>query len=148
VTTALDALLDRHGRDPTRLVQLLREVVATDGYAAPAVITALAAGLGLPRARVEGVASFYSFLGTRPAGAYRLRFSDNVTDRMAGSEALRAQLVAALGDADATVATTGCTGLCDQGPALLANDRAIPRLDPPTIGAIAALVRARVPVDA
>jgi len=35
---------------------------------------------------VTGVASFYSFLVVDPHGAYRVLFSDNITDRMAGSE--------------------------------------------------------------
>ena len=41
----------------------------------------LAAALGIPRARVEGVAGFYIFLYTRPVGRYRVLFSDNITDR-------------------------------------------------------------------
>jgi [NiFe] hydrogenase diaphorase moiety large subunit len=144
----IDAVLARHGRDPTRLVQILRDVVEVHGHVPAAVLTAVAAGLGLPRARVEGVADFYSFLGTHPRGRYRIHFSDNVTDRMAGAAALRAQLVAALhGDPEVHVDVTGCTGLCDQGPALLVNGRPVGRLDPPRIGAIASLVRGRVPLD-
>jgi len=41
--------------------------------------------LGVSIATARGVAAFYSFLYTEPQGAYRLLFSDNVTDRMHGS---------------------------------------------------------------
>ncbi len=144
----IEDLLDRHRRDPARLVQILREVAAAHGHVPAAAITAVAAGLSLPRARVEGVAGFYAFLGTRPAGRYRVWFSDNVTDRMAGSDDLRARLAAALaGDPEVTIDVTGCTGLCDQGPAMLVNGRPIGRLDPAKIGAIGALIAGRVPVD-
>ena len=152
--TDLDALLDRHGRDPTRLVQILRDVIAHDNRVTPADITGIARGLGLPRARVEGVTDFYAFLGTRPRGRYDVRFSDNITDEMAGSAALRQRLLDAfelkLGEVSAdgrlSVGLTSCTGLCDQGPALLVNGTPIPRLTPARIGAIAALIRAEVPI--
>jgi [NiFe] hydrogenase diaphorase moiety large subunit len=129
-------------------VQLLRDVVEVHGHVPPAALTEISVALGLPRARVEGVAGFYSFLGTRPAGRYRIRFSDNVTDRMAGSVALRAALTEVLrGDPEVDVDVTGCTGLCDQGPALLVNGQPMGRLDPARIGAVGALVQSRVPVD-
>ena len=72
----LVALLERHRHDPTRLVQILRDVQESNGWISPAVITELAGHLGLPRARVEGVAGFYSFFSTTPQGEYRVLFSD------------------------------------------------------------------------
>ena len=122
---ALAGLLDRHHHDPTRLVQLLREVQEAAGWISPQVITEVAGRLGLPRARVEGVAGFYSFFATSKQGDYRILFSDNVTDVMLGSVALRERLCRALGvrlgevtpDGLASVGLTSCTGLCDQGPA-------------------------------
>jgi [NiFe] hydrogenase diaphorase moiety large subunit len=49
-------------------------------------------------------------------------------------------------DGQVSVDLTSCTGLCDQGPALLVNDRAIGRLTPARIGAIASLIRGGSPV--
>jgi [NiFe] hydrogenase diaphorase moiety large subunit len=156
MSSGTSAILARHHHDPTRLVQILRDVTAAEGFISPPTLTALAQGLGLPRARVEGVAGFYSFFDTAPMGRYRLRFSDNITDRMAGGVALRERLLASfqlsLGEVSRdgllSVRTTSCTGLCDQGPALLVNDRAIGRLTPARIGAISALIRASVPLEA
>src|SRR5208283_2551071 len=107
------------------------------------------------RARVEGVASFYSFLHLAPAGRYRVLFSDNITDRMAGSEPLLNRLCTSLWlecgktseDALVSVDTTSCTGMCDQAPALLVNSRAIPNLTPERIDQIGELIRAQVPLD-
>jgi len=150
----LDALLDRHGRDPTRLVQILIDVMAHEQRITPAAITHVARGLGLPRARVEGVSDFYAFLGTRPRGRYHVLFSDNITDVMAGSGALQKRLLDAFelklggvsADGRLSVGLTSCTGLCDQGPAMLVNGTPIPRLTPARIGAITALIRADVPI--
>ncbi len=149
-------LLERHRHDPTRLVQMLREVQAAEGWISPTRITELAGALGLPRARVEGVAGFYAFFATTPVGAYRVLFSDNITDRMLGSVALRERLCAKLGvgpgevraDARVSVAVTSCTGLCDQGPALLVNGHAIGRLTDARIDLIARCIEAQAPVEA
>ena len=87
-TAELEDILERHRRDPLQLLQILIELQARDGWLAPATLSALADALGMPRARVESTASFYSFLHTRPAGEYRILFSDNITDRMLGNMAL------------------------------------------------------------
>jgi [NiFe] hydrogenase diaphorase moiety large subunit len=154
VVDVLSTILARNLSDPTRLVQVLRDVMASEGWIAPATLTTIAAGLGLPCARVEGVATFYSFFATRPRGRFRVLFSDNITDVMAGSEELRARLLKAFdlkpgqvsADGLVSVGTTSCTGLCDQGPAMLVNDVAIARLTPQRVGMIASLIRAGTPV--
>ena len=87
-TLDLAAILQRHGGDPTRLVQILHDVTAALGHVPPATITELAARLGVARAHVEGVVGFYSFFSAAPQGRFRVRFSDNITDQMAGSHAL------------------------------------------------------------
>jgi len=151
----LDAILERHGKARTELVQILREAQEPEGWIRPEAITAIARALKLPRARVEGVASFYSFLHLKPGGRYRLRFSDNITDRMAGSELLLARLCELLWaergrtseDGLVSIDTTSCTGMCDQGPALLANGWAIPRLTRARIEQIVELVRSEQRVE-
>lgn len=155
MTLDLPVLVARHGGDPSRLVQILRDVMAIDGYVSPPVITELARLLSLPRGRVEGVVGFYSFFASEPRGRFRVLFSDNITDELAGSHALRQRMLDAFHvlpgevsrDGLVSIGTTSCTGLCDQGPAMLVNDRAIGRLTPARIGAITSLIRGGVPVD-
>ncbi len=152
---SVDAVVERYHADAAYLVQMLREIQETRGWIAPPVVTELARTLGLSRARVEGVAAFYSFLHLRPVGAYRVLFSDNVTDRMQGSEALLAYLSEKLWvekgklseDGLLSIDTTSCTGLCDQGPGLLVNGRAIPRASRERLDVIAALILDRQPLD-
>lgn len=151
----LEAIVAAHGDDPSRLVEMLHQVVAAQGRASPDVITRLAQRLGLSRAQVEGVAGFYSFFGQAERGLFRVLFSDNATDEIAGSRELLGRLCRAFNVAPGEVSrsglvsigTTSCTGLCDQGPALLANGRAVPRLTKQRVGAIAALIHGRVPVE-
>ena len=153
---AIDAIIDRYHGVPTALLQILRETQEARSWLAPAAITHIASRLRLPRARVEGVAGFYSFLHLQPAGSYRVRFSDNITDRMAGSIALLDRLCKSLWlergkvseDGLVSVDTTSCIGMNDQAPALLVNGRTIARLTPERIDVIAELIRAQVGLDA
>jgi len=155
LATDLPDLLARHGARPQALVQILRELQALRGWLSRDSLHEVAAALGMTLAQVEGVAGFYRFFHTRPVGAYRVLFSDNVTDRMLGSEALMADLCRRLGvapgrlgeDGLVSVGRTSCTGLCDQGPALLINHhQVVTRLDATRVAQLAGLIRARVPV--
>jgi len=141
-------------RQPNSLVQLLREAQAKHGWLPRPLLARLAGELGLSLAHVEGVASFYRFFHLQPVGRYRLLFSDNITDRMLGNQALMADLCARLGvqpgvmrsDGRVSVATASCTGLGDQGPALLVNHhQVVTRLDAQRVARIAELVEADVP---
>ena len=147
--------LARHGADPHALVQILREVQTDLGWLSRQTQQRIATGLGVPITRVESVVRFYSFFYDEPRGAYRLLVSDNVTDRMAGSQALFARLCAAFDvkpgevsrDGLVSVALTSCTGMCDQGPGLLVNNIALPRLGEIPVDELVALVRARKPLS-
>ncbi len=151
----LAPILVRYERDPTRLVQILLAAQDALGYLPPAALTHISRAVDLPRARVEGVASFYSFLHLEPVGRYRVLFSDNITDRMLGSVDLRERLCNKLWlergkvseDGLVSVDTTSCTGLCDQGPAMLVNGRAMSRLSGERVDRISELIRAQTPLD-
>ena len=152
----LALVLARHGCDQHALVQILRELQAAQGWLPRGTLAQVAEALGLTLAQVEGVAGFYRFLHTRPAGRYRILFSDNVTDRMLGSETLLADLCQRLGvvpgqcraDGLVSVERTSCTGLCDQGPALLVNHhQVVTRLDAQRVAELAVLVHDEVPAE-
>ena len=150
----LTDILDRHGRDGTRLMQILREAHEALGWLSPETITAIAAGIGWPRAKVEGTAGFYAFFHTRPMGEYRVLWSDNITDRMLGNMDLLQAMCQKLWlepgrvseDGLVSVDTTSCTGMCDQGPAVLVNYRAIPRMTLERVEQMVELIRAHKPL--
>ncbi|MFZ5484893.1 MAG: NAD(P)H-dependent oxidoreductase subunit E [Pseudomonadota bacterium] len=146
----LHAILDRHPRRPESLLQVLRDLQQACGQIPPGQDQAVAEALGVPLARVRGVAGFYSFLSLEPRGRYQVLFSDNITDRMLGSQDLLQALCSKLWlepgkvseDGLVSVGTTSCTGLCDQGPALLVNGRPITRMSHQRVTEIAELIRA------
>ena len=154
VAGIVDRVLVRYRRDPTCMVQMLREVQEALDWIPPEAIDRMQAALSVPRTKIEGVAGFYAFFYLQPLGRYRILFSDNITDRMLGSEALQQQLCSNLWvepgkvseDGLVSVDRTSCTGLCDQGPAMLVNNRAISRLTAARIDRVAELVRDKVPL--
>ncbi len=151
---AIESVLDRHRHDSGLLLQILRDIQDELGWIAPETASSVAAALNIPKPRVDSLVQFYSFLYDEPVGQYRVLFSDNITDRMHGSIALRDHMLRRLrlnfgevsADGLVSVDTTSCTGMCDQGPALLLNNRPIARLTPRRIDEICELIRARVPV--
>ncbi len=148
-------ILARHGGKPHRLLQVLLEIQASRQRISPEAAAAVAEGLGVPVARVRGVIGFYAFLAEKPWGRYRVLFSDNITDRMLGNTELLTALCEKLWveqgrmseDGLVSVDTTSCTGLCDQGPAILVNGRAIAHVTPQRLERIAELILAQTPVE-
>jgi [NiFe] hydrogenase diaphorase moiety large subunit len=150
----LEAIAARHRGKPTELVQMLIEVQEAEGWISPQAVAFLAHRLGVPSARVEGVAGFYSFLHTDRPCRYRILFSDNITDRMQGNLDLLDYLCSKLWvepgrvseDGLVSIGTTSCTGLCDQGPGLLVNGHAIPRMSRERADRISELVMEQAPL--
>ena len=151
---SIESLLDRHGHAPDRLVQILREIQAQRLWLSRQTLSEVAHGLQLPLAHVEGVAGFYRFFHDRPVGQYRVLMSDNITDRMQGSEEMLRHLRHLLkvepdtmrADGRVSVSTTSCTGMCDQGPAALINhNHLVTRLTPTRVEHMAALIERQVP---
>jgi [NiFe] hydrogenase diaphorase moiety large subunit len=151
----LAVLLARHRHNPTRLMQILREAQEALGWLSPQTLSVIAKGIDLPLARVTGVAGFYSFFHTEPRGRYRVLWSDNITDRMLGNQDLMQEMCKSLWlepghlseDGLVSVTTTSCTGMCDQGPAILVNYRAITRMTKQRVGEVCELIRNDVPLD-
>ncbi len=152
----LDPILIHHQHNPNDLLQILIAAQEHYGYVHSDAIDHLSEQLRLPRSKIEGVAGFYAFIHLQPCGEYRVLFSDNITDRMLGNmdlmESMCGQLWVEAGkvseDGLLSIATTSCTGMCDQSPALLVNNIAINRLTQERVNAICELIRERVPVSA
>ncbi|HEX9207204.1 MAG TPA: NAD(P)H-dependent oxidoreductase subunit E [Steroidobacteraceae bacterium] len=156
VAACVDSAVARWGNGSTQLLQVLREVQERFNYVPPSAMERVAACLGLPIARVRGVAHFYEFLATEPTGEYRVLFSDNVTDRMRGASELLQRMCHRLWvepgkpseDGLVCVDRTSFLGFCDQAPSLLVNQRPITRLDAARIDSVCELILERRPLDA
>ncbi len=148
-------LLVASNSDRGRLLQYLHAIQQRYSHIPETSVHQLALALRLSESRIRGVIGFYSFLHDTPRGDYDILFSDSITDHMLGSRVLLGDLCTRLGvepglpraDGRVTVDVTSCTGMCDQGPAILINGQAVTRLDNFRISSIAALIENLTPLD-
>jgi [NiFe] hydrogenase diaphorase moiety large subunit len=138
------ALAERFGCDRSALLTILQEVKRTyhrlDAYA----LQVVADELGIHPVEVHSVASFYAFLGERAQGRFVIRLCRTISCDMQGKDRVARQLENDLGiafgettkDGKFTLEWANCMGMCDQGPALLVNERVFTRVTPEQVHAI------------
>jgi len=125
--------VNRYGARKDALVQVLREVQVQMHWLSPETLALVAKHLDLSSAIVTGVASFYRFFHLQPVAPLHFLWSDNITDRMLGNHNLADEFCRLLNisaespdpEAPASMQYTSCTGLGDQGPAVLLNQHRV-----------------------
>ena len=150
INTIIASTGDAPGAERSQLLQYLCQVQYRFSYIPGHAITQLATLLQLPESEIRGIINFYSFLHEQARGDYDILLSDSITDHMLGSRSLLQQLYSTLGveagipraDGRVTVDTTSCTGICDQGPAMLVNGQVVSRLSSSRIDEICKLIEA------
>ena len=124
-------ILDKYQRDASKLVPILQEVQEVYRYLPEDVMTLLATGLGVPPAKVYGVATFYSYFTLKPRGKYTIRLCDGTACHVRNSEPILHALWKKLGlsqqqnttpDMLFTVETVACLGSCGLAPVLVINE--------------------------
>ena len=129
------------GRGPDELLVLLKEAQQKSGYLSRETIIGLAEALGLPPSEVYGVASFYSFLATKPLGRNVIRVCRSLPCYLENSVGIIEAVNQAIGlrpgettaDGRFSLELTNCIGLCDQAPAMMINDDVHGNLTPEKI---------------
>jgi formate dehydrogenase subunit gamma len=146
---AVEAALAANHHDPARLLVVLQDVQHRLGHVPEAAIRPIARALGLSRAEVHGVLTFYHDLRTEPAGRHTLRVCQAESCQAAGGAATWSHLEQALGatigatTADGAITTeiAYCLGLCAASPAVLFDDRPVGRATPAVIDRLVATAR-------
>ncbi|MFA4964338.1 MAG: NAD(P)H-dependent oxidoreductase subunit E [Thermoleophilia bacterium] len=144
------ALVDRLGPGRSSLVPILQKVKTQYHGIDTDAMQIVADLLDIHPVEVYSVATFYAFLNPTAQGEFVLRLCRTISCELAGKEAIARQLETELGiafgvtseDGRFTLEWANCMGMCDQGPALLVNDRVYTRVTPETVREIAAECRA------
>jgi len=129
----VDNSVSSYGARKDALVQILRDIQSHTHWLSPGTLTHVATRLELSAAIVTGVASFYRFFHLQPVAPLHFLWSDNITDRMLGNRELADDFCQRLNirpnqpdpNALASMQFTSCTGLGDQGPAVLVNQHMV-----------------------
>jgi NADH-quinone oxidoreductase subunit E len=131
-----EELIGRYPERRSALLPLLFLVQAEDGYVSPAGVTQVASLLGLTKAEVAGVATFYSMFRRRPVGKYLVSVCRTLSCQLRGSleisAALCERLDTPLGGTDpsgmVTVEEVECLAACDGAPVVQVNTENYERL--------------------
>ncbi|MGC9364811.1 MAG: NADH-quinone oxidoreductase subunit NuoE [Fidelibacterota bacterium] len=138
ITTQIEELQKKYGSDRSALLPILQDLQDFYGYLPDIVIQETAHSLGIHPVEVEGVASFYSFFRTKEKqGKYVIRLCQTISCDLAGKQNVARQFENELGikfgettkDGMFTLEYTNCLGMCDQGPAVMVNDRLFAKVD-------------------
>jgi len=86
----ISRVVERFGKDPQRLMDIVREVHGELGHVSEDAVDSIAGVLGIHRVQVADMASFYSFFDREPGARYTVRLSNCVVDKMNGMQEVAA----------------------------------------------------------
>jgi NADH-quinone oxidoreductase subunit E len=124
-------ILAKYSHDGSKLIPILQAVQDEYRYLPEEVLTYVATSLGLPPAKVYGVATFYAHFTLEPKGKYVVRLCDGTACHVKNSipilEALRKRLKLTeqkktTDDMLITIETVSCLGACGLAPVVVVND--------------------------
>ncbi len=152
----LEKLVDSHGRQRSSLLFILQEVQRRHYYISEYSMQVIADLLDIHPVEVHSVVSFYSFLDETQQGQFVIRLCRTITCEMAGKDEVARQLENDLGikfgettpDGKFSLKWANCLGMCDQGPAMLVNEKVYTRVTPEMIHGILEDCRSKFGVHA
>jgi NADH-quinone oxidoreductase subunit E len=134
----IDGLLKNHGRGRDALIPVLQDIRERHHEISDLAMQVVADRLSVPAVEVQGVASFYHFLGTERTGQHVISLCPTLSCNMAGVKSIAKALTKELGikfgetteDGMFTLRWSNCIGMCDQAPAALVDREAVGNLTP------------------
>jgi NADH-quinone oxidoreductase E subunit len=131
-------------KDQANLLILLKEAQSRLGYLPREVLKEFADSHGVSISELFGVASFYSFLYTRPKGRYVIRICKSLPCFINNSEMIVKAVEQEIGikpgetteDGKFSFELTNCIGACDQAPAMMINSEVYGDLTPEKISSL------------
>ncbi|GAB1644596.1 NADH-quinone oxidoreductase subunit NuoE [Krasilnikovia sp. MM14-A1259] len=117
------------GRERSALLPLLHLVQSEEGYVSPAGVTFCAEVLGINKAQVGAVATFYTMYKRRPTGEFLVSVCTNTLCNVMGGQEVYDELVEHLGvghdetteDGRVTLEHAECLAACDYAPVMTVN---------------------------
>lgn len=140
-----EEVLKANNYDKTRLVPILQGVQEKYRWLSQDLLSYVARAVGLPPARVYGVATFYAHFTLKPKGKHIIKLCDGTACHVKGStkllDALRSKLGIKEGEDTSrdglfTVDTVSCLGACGLAPVLVVDTEVHGQVKPEQVDAI------------
>ncbi|MDQ7816075.1 MAG: NADH-quinone oxidoreductase subunit NuoE [Melioribacteraceae bacterium] len=138
MTEEIEELVLKYGNQRSALIPILQDIQRKYKHIPDFAQQEIARLLDIHPVEVFSVISFYSFLNTEPKGKYIVRLCQTISCDMQGKAAVAKAIERELGikfgettrDSKVTLEYANCVGMCDQGPALIINERVYSKLTP------------------
>jgi len=132
------------GRERENLLVLLKRAQSRFGCVPEELIDEVAQSLNIPLSEVYGVATFYSFLSTKPLGRNVIRICQSLPCYLKNSQMIIRSMEDRIGirpgettpDGRFSFELANCIGACDKAPAMLINSDVHVNLTPRKISQI------------
>lgn len=136
--TGVQKILEKYGKDKTRLMDILIDVQTDFGYIPRDITVQIADELGMSEVDVEQTISFYHFFSQKPTGKYQIYLNNSAVANMMGRAQVASTFMKELGikfgevtpDGLVGLFETSCIGMNDQEPAAIINNQIFTRLTP------------------
>ena len=136
-TAVVESALQKYAEVPGGLLPLLHEIQASLGYIPKSSVATIAIGMGLSRAEVHGVISFYHDFHDQPRGQTTIHLCRAEACQAMGSRELEAHVKARLGidyggttgDGRFSLEPVYCLGNCACSPSIRIGDDVFARVD-------------------
>jgi [NiFe] hydrogenase diaphorase moiety large subunit len=138
LTEEIEGYVKQYGSDRSALMPILQAVQKKHHYISDFAQQEIAKILDIHPVEVFSVISFYSFLHSKPQGRNIVRLCRTIVCDIAGKDAVENAITRELKikfgettkDKKITLEYTNCLGMCDQGPAMMINDKVYAKLTP------------------
>lgn len=138
LTAEIENLVEKYGKSRSSLLPVLQDIQRNHRYISEFAQQEVARMLDIHPVEVYSVITFYSFLNSKPKGRNIVRLCQTITCDMFNKDdvvkAIERELEIKFGettkDKNITLEFANCLGMCDQGPAMLVNDKVYTKLTP------------------
>ena len=134
----LSPVLDEYRDTPGSLITVLQKAQGIYGYLPQDALRHIARKLGIPTARVFGVATFYTQFRFVPVGKYFIELCKGTACHVNGADTIARTIFEELGIADGETTEDGlfslkcvaCLGCCSLSPVMMINGETYGSLTP------------------
>lgn len=138
LTKEIEELVEKYGKDRSALMPILQDIQRNHNYISEFAQQEVARLLDIHPVEVYSVISFYAFLNSEPKGRNIVRLCQTITCDLVGKENIANAIEREIGckfgettrDNKITLEYANCLGMCDEGPAMLVNDKVYTKLTP------------------
>ncbi len=138
LSNEIEELVKTYGGQRSSLLQILQAIQRKHKYISDFAQQEVARFMNIHPVEVYSVISFYTFLHSKPQGRNIVRLCQTISCDMQNKESVKSAIERELGikfgettkDNRITLEFTNCVGMCDQGPAMIVNERVYTKLDP------------------